>query len=84
MLELTVICALLIALVAFLLIDRRSERREHAAERQTLLQRIQAPEAAVRQHEFATPAPDPEPVPFEDDEAFHATREEMAEALRRG
>ncbi len=69
------------ALIAFMVWDRRSERRETAAERAVLLQRIQAPELAVVRHDFGELPPSPMPLTFDDDEAFHASREEMAEAL---
>lgn len=69
------------AVIAFMLRDRRAERREMAAERATLLQRIQAPEQAVMQHAFTELPPSPLPLPYDDDEAFHASREELAAAL---
>lgn len=81
---LTLIAVAQATLVAFLLVDRRTERREHAAERQTLLQRIQAPEAAVQQHIIGTePPPSPIPLGIENDKLWHASREDMAEALAR-
>lgn len=69
------------AVIAFMLWDRRAERREMAAERATLLQRIQAPEQAVMQHAFTELPPSPMPLPYDDDEAFHASREDLAAAL---
>lgn len=82
MLELTIVCCLLVGLVAFLLIDRRVERREWTTERADLIQRIQAPQAAVVAHQIAS-LPDPvQSLPFEDDDAFHETREQMADRLR--
>lgn len=74
-------CLLLV--IFCLLWDRREERREWARERADLLQRIQAPEAAVFEHQTREMPVSPAPLPFDDDTAFHATREEMAEALRR-
>jgi hypothetical protein len=71
------------ALIAFMVWDRRSERREAAVERAMLLQRIQAPELAVVRHDFSELPQSPLPLPFDDDEAFHASREEMAAALER-
>ncbi len=79
--ELLAIALAQAALIAFLVWDRRSERRELAAERATLLQRIQAPELAVVRHDFAELPPSPMPLVFDDDEAWHASREEMAAAL---
>lgn len=69
-------------IVLALLWDRHCERREHAAQTADLLQRIQAPEVAVIQHQARELPPSPEPLPYDSDEAFHATREQMAEALR--
>lgn len=51
------------------------------AERATLLQRIQAPEAAVIEHARAGLPPDPLPLPYDDDEAFHDSRDELAARL---
>lgn len=79
----TIIAVAQAALLAFLLIDRRVERREHSAEREMLLQRIQAPQVAVAQHQVKDLPPDPPPLPYDDDEAYHVSREQMAEALRR-
>jgi hypothetical protein len=52
-----------------------------------LLQRIQAPQDAVYTHSLAT-APSAAPaqplvmgLPFDDDEAFHETKEQLAERL---
>lgn len=82
MTELTLVCVLLVGLVVLLVIDRRVERREWAVERGDLLQRIQAPEAAVIAHQVDR-LPEPvQPLPFDDDESFHATREELADRLR--
>lgn len=83
MIALTVVCLALIALVAFLLWDRRVERREHTAEREMLHQRLQAPDIAVIQHQVASFPEQPQALPWDDDQAFHATREDMAEALKR-
>jgi hypothetical protein len=82
--ELVVVCALQVALVAFVLMDRRHERREVAAERSELLQRIQAPEHAVIDHynravdmDAAPPAVNPEG----DDDEYWESKERMAERL---
>lgn len=69
------------ALIAFLLHDRRVERRENATERAELLQRIQAPELAVIAHQVGDAPPGPEALDPNDDEAWHASREDMARAL---
>lgn len=78
---LTITAVAQLALVGFLLLDRRTERREAAAERADLLQRIQAPQQAVYEHSVGTRPPLPEPLPFDDDEAFHASREDLVNAL---
>lgn len=69
------------ALVAFLLIDRRAERHESAAERADLLQRIQAPEVAVASHAVKDSRPAPQPAGFDDDAAYWQSKEELAESL---
>lgn len=51
----------------------RKDERAHA-ERQQLLQRIQAPEQAVIEH-ASVPSDRPLYVPWDDDEAFHASKE---------
>jgi hypothetical protein len=59
--------ALILAVAGFLvLLDRRDVRDR--AERQILLQRIQAPDAAVYEHAAAQQAPDPEPFPMSDEQ----------------
>lgn len=71
-----------LAALLYVLRDRRLERRENTVVREMLLQRIQAPEAAVRAHEiYELAGAAPAPLPFDDDEAFHASREDMAAAL---
>lgn len=82
MIPLTIVCLALIALVGVLLWDRRVERREQAAEREMLHQRLQAPEAAVMQHQLQSLPEQPPAIPWDDDDSFHATREQMAEALK--
>jgi hypothetical protein len=81
---LTLVAVVQVALIAFLLHDRRVERREAAEERAMLMLRIQAPEVAVQQQliERAAP-PTPVPVGIEDDQRFNQSREEMLEALMR-
>jgi hypothetical protein len=85
MIELAVICALLVALNAWQMVDRRRERQEVRVERADLLQRIQAPQHAITQHhnagagQFAPPAVDPEI-----DEDFWVSKEDLAELAARG
>jgi hypothetical protein len=83
------------AAVGYLLLDARRERDRHARvladfskaaerERQMLLQRIQAPEAAVLQHEQDTrpPAQDAPWLGWEtDDLEDRMTKEQLAEAI---
>lgn len=73
---------LLIALVAvnvayLVLLDRRDTR--DVAERAVLLQRIQAPEAAVYEHATRDLPADPEPFPMSDEQL--AEQEERARVL---
>jgi hypothetical protein len=87
--ELAVICGLLIALQAWQTIDRRTERREVAAERRDLLLRIQAPETVITRaiNDEAMPGPaaiDMSDGPNADDDYWMAREEtvdEMAERL---
>lgn len=82
MIYLTVVCALALALVAFVLHDRALERGEWARERAGLLQRIQAPAQAVAEHTAqATVLRSPPAVAPEDDDDFWQSREELAERL---
>lgn len=54
------------------------ERREWAAERRLLMVRVQTPEAAVRMDTAAaTKAPKVVGLPYDDDDAFHAYRDEL-------
>jgi hypothetical protein len=92
-----IVIALQWAAIAYLLHDSRRERDAHAAvladftkswdgERQMLLQRIQAPEAAVLQHEQDTrPVPEDGPwQPWDDDNRDPIgamSKEELAEAV---
>lgn len=85
MIYLTIVCvALVIGFVILLGLLLVLTSRE----RQTLLQRIQAPEVAVIAHQMERLPESPPAVPFDDDAAHHRargfepTREEMAEALR--
>lgn len=71
----------LACIVLALLWDRRTERREWASERADLLQRIQAPEIAVMDHQLATPRPVVQSPGYDSDDEFHASREQMAAAL---
>lgn len=53
-----------------------------ADERAELLQRIQAPEQAVISHvQDHMRLPDPLPLPYDDDAAYHESREELAARL---
>lgn len=85
MIFLTLVALGQLAVIVWLLLDRRTERREGGREREMLLQRIQAPEVAIQAHALQQPVP-PSPLPLglEDDEAWNLSREEMAEALNRG
>jgi hypothetical protein len=83
--ELAVICGLLVALNAWQAVDRRSERREVAAERRDLLVRIQAPQAAVAMDFNDSVQPGPPAIDMSDgpmgDESYWLSREELAEKL---
>lgn len=79
--ELLLISILQVALAAFLVWERRSERRDTAALIERLLQRIQAPEAAVVQHQMANLPPSPMPIEYDNDDDFHQSREELAAML---
>jgi hypothetical protein len=85
MLELTVICLALVVLNAWQVYDRRTERHEVRAERAGLLQRIQAPAAAVIAHQLMDAPPDPRAPSFDDDAEFweskDLTKEQLADAL---
>lgn len=59
------------------------ERDQWASERQTLLQRIQAPEVAVTQHQVDNAGPDLPAVGIDDDAGYWKARQEQAEALER-
>lgn len=79
------IAALILAIAGFLiLLDRnasraRLEREAERTERQVLLQRIQAPEAAVYEHAALDLPADPEPFPMSDEQL--AEQEERARVL---
>lgn len=66
-------------LIVLLIFDRGSERRENAKERAELLQRIQAPEAAVVAHDVK--GRDVPAVGVDDDDAYWASKEDLARAL---
>jgi hypothetical protein len=63
------------------------ERAQQNVYMASLLQRIQAPQDAVYTHSLAASdaAPPAQPLvmglPFDDDEAFHETKEQLAERL---
>jgi hypothetical protein len=81
--ELTVICGLLITLLAWQQIDRRHERKEVAAERRGLLLRIQSPQTAAAIDWNGTVEPGPTAIDMSDgetgDESYWASREDLAE-----
>lgn len=90
MLELTIVCGGLLALLAYREWAARSDRRQaaterreleaaHAEERRELYQRIQAPELAVDEHVRESRGPDrrrPRPIAADDDAAYVAREEE--------
>lgn len=71
------------AVIVFMLHIIRSMVRDQAAERAELLQRIQAPQAAVMAHEFKSLPPSPPPLEYDNDEDFHSSREDLVAALKR-
>jgi hypothetical protein len=73
----SLLAALVAVNIAYLVFLDRKDARERA-ERQTLLQRIQAPEAAVVEHQVRHAEPD-EPYPLTDEEAA----EEMRQTVER-
>jgi hypothetical protein len=95
MIYLLIVIVLQWVAVGYLLLDARRERDQNAKvlaeftkaserERQTLLQRIQAPDAAVLQHEQDTrpPAQDAPWLGWEtDDLESRLTKEQLAEAI---
>jgi hypothetical protein len=82
----TLTAALILTIAGFLvLLDRKDargkqERDADRKERQTLLQRIQAPEAAVVDHSMRLVPDDPNPYPLSDEEL--AEQEERARVLQ--
>lgn len=70
----TVAIVALAALLAYREYVHAQERKDCAAERAQLAQRIQAPTMAVLEH---TEAERPAPLPFDDDAAFNEVREEL-------
>ncbi len=84
MIYLTIIAALQLVVIMLLVGALARADRLAVEERASLLQRIQAPEAAVIAHQLTHTVPDlVQPVAMDDDEAFHATREDLAAALAR-
>lgn len=61
--------------------ERWAQATEAAAERAELLQRIQAPQEAVIAHRIEHLPPDPVPLQYDNDEEYHASRDEMVHAL---
>jgi hypothetical protein len=79
---LAVVCALTLAVLAFTLRDRQTERREWTRERADLLQRSQAPAQAVAEHTAQlTVLRSPPAVNTDDDGDFWASKEELAERV---
>jgi hypothetical protein len=78
---LAVISLAQLAVIALLLVLHHRERAVAARERMALTQRLQAPELAIQEYATRDRPDSPPAIAFEDDEAFHATREAMAEAL---
>lgn len=88
MYALLAVCLFQLALLAYLVYERgrldavrAGLEIAHATQIDGLLQRIQAPELAVMQHQLAVPVVNPPSLPFDDDDAFHKTREELAAEL---
>lgn len=76
-LELLVIVAALF-LVKAMLDDRARAETASAEERGELLQRIQAPEVAVMEHQLKGPIHMPQHVPMDDDEQYWESKEDLA------
>lgn len=70
----TVSIVVLAALLAYREYVHAQERKDAIAERAELAQRIQAPTMAVLEH---SEAERPASLPFDDDAAFNAVREEL-------
>lgn len=82
MLELSAVCLALVALLAYREWGAARERREAAAERAELMQRIQAPDVAIAEHVRESRGPERphrRPIAADDDAAFAARRKEAAE-----
>ena len=74
----TIAVALILAIVLLFREWKISEeRREWAAERAALLQRIQAPEQAVTDYSAGKKDEIVFPIPFDDDEEVFRAREQM-------
>ena len=79
------ICALLVAIVATLILDRRLERQEVARERRDLLQRIQAPQyAAVEHYNEHIENQSPPAVNPDMDEDYWVSKDDLAEIAAKG
>lgn len=94
MIYLSIVIALQWAAIGYILFDAGRERDRNArvladfakaaeGERQMLLQRIQAPEVAVMQHEQESrPVPDDGPwLGWDEDPESRLTKDELAEAI---
>ena len=74
------VCQLLV--IVCLILDRRTERREHAALVADLCQRIQAPDVAVIAHEAQTrEMRAPQPPGLDDDAGYWRSKDDLAESL---
>lgn len=86
MLELALIAALILTVAGCLVLtDRKdarqaTERDREREERQILLQRIQAPDAAIVDHSMRLVPDDPDPFPMSDEQV--AEQEERARVLQ--
>ena len=86
MIALTAISAVELAIIGYLVFERRKANADFIALVDRLCQRVQAPSAAVLEHdeqvrerrsfEYAPPAVEPE-----DDEAYWMSRDRLAEAV---
>lgn len=78
---LTIVSLAQLAVIVLMVTARATADREAAAERATIMQRIQAPQAAVIAHDFVDSPPGAQPPLPDDDAAWHQSREELADQL---
>lgn len=81
--ELLVIALAQTLLIAFMQWEHWSERREDARVIEALLQRIQAPAAAVAEYQARDILPSPSPLLYDDDESLWANRDDLAAIMAR-